>query len=288
MVRSTSVTKFAYLLGRYAGAYTAAALGFAAVPLAILIGSQMPWLDRKPSVRRSSVTTSVFSYVRTAEYFGDLSHFLCGCLRIPVDDAELRGCAGFSGPVFHLDESGREPAEMRDTIATIEPFGLGAFSDVTRYWSAAESNSLVPPFEGTLMWNRLIAIALAALALAIAYSRYSFAEKGFRLASSRKNRSARRRKPLSSPRGRSLAYAQPSGSRVAETSCTDATGNEPDIHQPGLFRADFDWLVQLRWRALVCQPGLRHACGPNDLCVVDATLWLVRHYPHHYCHLLCR
>ena len=32
MVRSTSVTKFAYLLGRYAGAYTAAALGFAAVP----------------------------------------------------------------------------------------------------------------------------------------------------------------------------------------------------------------------------------------------------------------
>ena len=52
---------------------------------------------------------------------------------------------------------------MRDTIATIEPFGLGAFSDVTRYWSAAESNSLVPPFEGTLMWNRLIAIALAAL-----------------------------------------------------------------------------------------------------------------------------
>ena len=47
MVRSTSVTKFAYLLGRYAGAYTAAALGFAAVPLAILIGSQMPWLDQE-------------------------------------------------------------------------------------------------------------------------------------------------------------------------------------------------------------------------------------------------
>ena len=59
-----------------------------------------------------------------------------------------------------------------------EPFGIGAFSDATRYWSAAESNSLLPPFEGALMVNRLFVVGLACLALAIAYWRYSFAEKG--------------------------------------------------------------------------------------------------------------
>ena len=55
---------------------------------------------------------------------------------------------------------------------------FGAFSDATRYWSAAESNSMVPPFEGALMVNRLFVAGLALVALGIAYWRYSFAEKG--------------------------------------------------------------------------------------------------------------
>ena len=45
MVRSTSVRKFDYLIGRFAGAFLAAALAFASVPLAIFLGSLMPWVD---------------------------------------------------------------------------------------------------------------------------------------------------------------------------------------------------------------------------------------------------
>src|ERR1044072_3258913 len=45
IVRSTQVSKFAYLVGRFTGA-TAAALGvLAMIPLAIAVGSAMPWLD---------------------------------------------------------------------------------------------------------------------------------------------------------------------------------------------------------------------------------------------------
>ena len=45
MVRSTQVTKSAYLLGRFTGAFIAAALGFLVVPIAIWLGSLMPWID---------------------------------------------------------------------------------------------------------------------------------------------------------------------------------------------------------------------------------------------------
>ena len=179
MVRSTSVTKFAYLLGRYAGAYTAAALGFAAVPLAILIGSQMPWLDQE-----TLGPTVIGDYLRIFLMFALPNILVTSAIFFAVACVFRSMMLSYVGVLVFLvlyftltSLAGSQP-EMRDTIATIEPFGLGAFSDVTRYWSAAESNSLVPPFEGTLMWNRLIAIALAALALAIAYSRYSFAEKG--------------------------------------------------------------------------------------------------------------
>src|SRR5262249_46127135 len=45
IIRSTSVSKFSYLVGRFTGA-TAAAFGvLAMIPLAIAIGAKMPWLD---------------------------------------------------------------------------------------------------------------------------------------------------------------------------------------------------------------------------------------------------
>ena len=45
ILRSTRVGKFDYLCGRFVGAFGVAALVLCAVPLAILIGSFMPWLD---------------------------------------------------------------------------------------------------------------------------------------------------------------------------------------------------------------------------------------------------
>src|SRR5262245_15989381 len=45
IVRSTSVTKLSYLLGRFLGATAAALCVLAVMPLAIAIGSTMPWLD---------------------------------------------------------------------------------------------------------------------------------------------------------------------------------------------------------------------------------------------------
>ena len=45
MVRSTQVSKFSYLIGRFTGATLAALVAFLVIPLAIFIGSLMPWLD---------------------------------------------------------------------------------------------------------------------------------------------------------------------------------------------------------------------------------------------------
>src|SRR5580765_5646819 len=45
IVRSTRITKFDYLFGRFFGAFLIAAFGFLAIPLGIWIGSAMPWID---------------------------------------------------------------------------------------------------------------------------------------------------------------------------------------------------------------------------------------------------
>ena len=73
--------------------------------------------------------------------------------------------------------AGTQP-DLRGTIALFEPFGLAAFGDATRYFTPVESNSILPPVEGTLLFNRLIVLGVCLLALAVAYLRFSFAEKG--------------------------------------------------------------------------------------------------------------
>src|SRR4051794_23103069 len=45
IIRSTRVSKFQYLIGRFTGAAFAAALAYLVIPLGLWIGSSMPWID---------------------------------------------------------------------------------------------------------------------------------------------------------------------------------------------------------------------------------------------------
>ncbi len=61
--------------------------------------------------------------------------------------------------------------------ALLDPFGIRAFDLVTRYWTVAEKNSIAVGFTGLLLWNRLLWIGVGCLVFAVAYSRFSFAER---------------------------------------------------------------------------------------------------------------
>ncbi|MFX9150165.1 hypothetical protein ABTN49_19255, partial [Acinetobacter baumannii] len=47
ILRATRIGKFDYLFGRFTGAFLAACISFMAVPLGLLLGSLMPWVDKE-------------------------------------------------------------------------------------------------------------------------------------------------------------------------------------------------------------------------------------------------
>jgi hypothetical protein len=58
-----------------------------------------------------------------------------------------------------------------DTVsAWTDPFGLSALSLATKYWTAAERNSMLPPLQGVLLGSRLLWLGVAAALLALAYA----------------------------------------------------------------------------------------------------------------------
>ena len=55
-----------------------------------------------------------------------------------------------------------------DISALLDPFGIGAFSQITKYWTPFERNSQLVPLEGVLLTNRIIWIAVTVAMIALA------------------------------------------------------------------------------------------------------------------------
>jgi aminopeptidase N len=169
ILRSTRLSKFDYLYGRFVGAFAAAALAFLAVPAGMLLGTLMPWVDPE-TIGRFVPGHYVFAYLvlalpailLTSAIFFTLTTVTRSMMWTYVGVIVFMALQ-FLGGVFL-----RQPGLER-VAALIEPFGGGAFRLATLYWTAAERNTLTPPLAGYLLANRLLWTGLALAILAAGY-----------------------------------------------------------------------------------------------------------------------
>lgn len=179
MVRSTRVRKFDYLFARFLGAFTAAAISFIAVPVAIWIGSMMPWLDSETlGPNRLSDYLFAFGVYALPNLFMTSAVFFAVATMTRSMLYSYVGVVVFLVLYIVLVAVTRSKPEYRELAGFIEPFANAAVGNATRYWTATDANTMMPTFTGALLWNRLIWFAIGLAALVIAYSRFSFAERG--------------------------------------------------------------------------------------------------------------
>jgi hypothetical protein len=203
MVRSTQVTKFAYLIGRFTGASAAALIAFLVVPAAIFLGSLMPWLDPE-TVGPNRLAWYLEGY---AIYAAPTVFLLCALFfaAATITRSMLYSYVAVVGfLVIYLVYGvvvAAEP-EYREIGALTDPLGFGAFAYETRYWTAAESNTQTPALTGTILANRGLVLVLALAALALAYARFTFAEKG--LSARKAKKLARKAEKLAADRPRTV------------------------------------------------------------------------------------
>jgi len=193
ILRATRIRKFDYLIGRFIGAIAVAFLVIAGVPLAMLIGSMMPWVDT------DKIGPFVLNHYLYALFVYALPTLLvvgAGFFALATATRSLMwtyvGAVAFLVLFLTSRLLLRDPAY--DTISALaDPFGIGALGLATKYWTAADRNTLVPPIEGLVLYNRLLWIAVAFGLLALAYSIFRFEAKGLKTAGKAKRLSFRRR-----------------------------------------------------------------------------------------------
>lgn len=178
LIRSTRLSKGAYLGGRFTGAAIAAFLVLACMPLAVAVGSAMPWLDPE------EVGPFVLSHYLWALFVYALPTMLivaAGCFALATLTRSMMWSyvAAVAVLVGYFVTRGLLRDPQYDTWSgLLDPFGLSALGITTRYWTATERNTLLPPLQGLMLWNRLLWLGIAAALLALAWRRFRFAEPG--------------------------------------------------------------------------------------------------------------
>jgi len=182
IIHSTRVSRFDYLIGRFTGAFLTGCLVFLSVPLGMMLGAAMPWLDPE--------TVGPFN----------LGHYLWVYLLFCVPTLFVTGAGFFALAtatrsmmwtyvgviaflVLYIVASAYfSRPEFEQAVALVEPFGLGAFEQATKYWTASERNTQLPGITGHILWNRVVWLGIAFALLGLAWQLYARAAKGGRLA----------------------------------------------------------------------------------------------------------
>jgi ABC-type transport system involved in multi-copper enzyme maturation permease subunit len=171
---SAPIPKHAYVFGRYLGALATLAVVFSSIVLGNLLGALLPGVDptRVGPFRALAYLQPYFlTLLPNLFIFGAIFFVLAALTRrmLPVYVAGVVMMIGYLvAPSLARD------LDYKTLAALIDPFGTTALIRLTEYWTIAERNVRMVPFEGVYLANRLIWSAFALVVLLLGYWRFSF------------------------------------------------------------------------------------------------------------------
>jgi len=169
-----------YLLGRFAGAWAVAMLAFASVPLGNAIGAAMPWLDPE-TVGPFNAGWYFYAWLVLAGPTLLVTSAALYAVALLTRSMQLTYVSvmvllvGYLVTINLLSEPRHEPV-----VSLLDPFGIVPVTIATKYWTAAERNTLMPALEGALLWNRMIWIGATAVLLAFAMRLYQVGSRSIK------------------------------------------------------------------------------------------------------------
>ena len=175
---TTPLSKGAYLGGRFAGALVAALYVFAAIVPGLMLAPALPFADESlvgPFRPLAYLLPYLIVIVPNTLVTGALFFGLAAMTRQMLPNY-VGGVLLLLGYLLAGVLVG-DP-ERLTTAALVDPFGLNAFAAATRYWTTAEKNTLLLPFDGLILTNRLIWLAVGGAVFAATVARFSLSQDG--------------------------------------------------------------------------------------------------------------
>ncbi len=177
IVFSTPLKRRDFLLGRFFGATIVSVIPILGVSFGILLARYMPWADADrfgPVMWKAHLQSILVFAIPNTIFVAAVIFAVAALTRSTITSfiAALVLLVGYAVSDAFLSDIRNE------TIAAItDPFGARAFGLMTKYWTVADRNHLSLGWEGLLLWNRLLWLAISGAIFAFAYHRFQFSER---------------------------------------------------------------------------------------------------------------
>ena len=167
---SAPIQKRDYFFGRLIGAWLTLLMIFIGVAIGVVIGTHWPGVDAARVIASPSwqnfARPYLFVLIPNVLWLGGC-FFVLAALTRQMAPVYVAGVVALVGYLFAVNLLG--DMENKFLAGLIDPSGATAIDVLTRYWSVAQKNYEPLPFDGPLLWNRVIWCGLGAAVTLIGY-----------------------------------------------------------------------------------------------------------------------
>lgn len=197
LLRSTRITKFDYLFGRFLGAFAVGALVMATVTFGAWLGTLMPFADQE-MLGPNRLSAFAYGY----GLFALPNALIISAILFALATATRSTAGTFIGVVgllvFYLvgQRLMEDQPQLLDFRVLADPFGMSAYLGSSRYHTAAELNAGLVAVTNVMLQSRLLWVGVSIALLALTYRLFRFSDRGM---SRREQRKLRRLAAMEGP-----------------------------------------------------------------------------------------
>ena len=170
---SYPVKKIEYLAGRFTGAFVSVLFVFSGAGIGALIATLLPFVnpDKLGPIHLMAYIQPYLVGVVPNLIFTGAIFFSIALLTRKIFSVYLGSIGLFMGYIVGLSLM---RSQSRFLAALIDPFGQISVRSLYDYWAIAQKNTLLIPFAGNFLINRIIWLAAAFLILIWTYRKFQF------------------------------------------------------------------------------------------------------------------
>jgi ABC-2 type transport system permease protein len=181
MIFTTPIKKFNYLAGKFTGSFIIILFILSGMLLGIILGQAVPWpwLDNADKLMPFSFSYYLNPFavvVLPTVVIFSMILFAGGTLGKRMTVVYAQGIILFMG--YLVASQFISDLDNRQLGALLDPFGLGAVSVHTQYWTVSEQNNNLLPFSGIIMQSRLLWLGIGLLIMVFTFFKFSFSLAG--------------------------------------------------------------------------------------------------------------
>lgn len=174
MFFTTPYKSWQYLFGRFTGSFIIVLFVFLGVVFGFLFGQLSPWAeaDKLMAFNLGNYFKPYFFFLVPLLFILSALFFSVGTMSRKIMVVYTQGI--FLLVLYMVVTSFSGSIENERLASIFEPFGFGAFSTETQYWTVAEKNTLMPPVSGLILLNRLVWMGIAVVLLLVTWLSFRF------------------------------------------------------------------------------------------------------------------